>query len=1059
MLNLISKIFGNKHEKDVKEISPIVGQINEIYEKMHSLSDEQVKAKTDEFRKKIADATSELEGERNILRTKLREEALNANKILDINDKIKKLNDEIFEHTEEVLDEILPEAFATVKQACKRLKDDHFTFEYGGNRSAWEMIPYDVQLIGGVVIHQGRIAEMATGEGKTLVAVAPVYLNALAGKGVHVVTVNDYLAKRDSEWMAPVYEYLGLTVGAIQGKMDNDERRELYNRDIVYGTNNEFGFDYLRDNMVTDIDHLVQREHWFGIVDEVDSVLIDEARTPLIISGPVPQSEQKFDEMKPKVQRLVNAQNTLINGMVAKANELLATGNNDDRGKAGVHIFRAFRGLPKHKRLGKLLQDPELMKLKSETELFFLRDQGRKMHEIDDELFYTIDEKNHQIDITEKGRELLGQREEDPEMFVIPDITAEISMIEGDDELSAEEKQHLKDEKHMIYAERSDRIHTITQLLRAYSLYERDVEYVVQDGKIQIVDEFTGRILDGRRYSEGLHQAIEAKENVKVEKDTQTFATITLQNYFRLYRKLSGMTGTAETEEAEFEKIYDLDVVVIPTNKPIVRDDKEDVIYKTTREKYNAIINEIIEYQNAGRAILVGTASVEVSEVLSKMLKRKGVKHNVLNAKQHEKEAEVVAQAGKKGAVTIATNMAGRGTDIKLDKEVKQNGGLAIIGSERHDSRRIDRQLRGRAGRQGDPGSSVFFISTEDKLMRLFGGERMASVMSRLKIPDGEPIQHSMITKTVERAQKKVEENNFAIRKRLLDYDNVMNQQREVIYNRRKAALRGERLRGELFEFVEDMAIDWAEEYKPENRYEELMNEVRSNLLCEPEIKEEEFDAINKDEIVTKIIEAAKKFYDRKEEMTGSEFMAKLERVAVLQTIDDKWREHLRVMDDLKEGIHLRSYGQKDPLLEYKGEAYGLFVELVKDINKTAVQFAFKYFPQVVEERRTGKGRRPVRRIVSGDDGMPAVRSKTSAANMRFEKSGNVPSYASTGGAPQQSQPQGDATTVSKTFQRTEKKYGRNDVVEVRYGNGNVKKGKYKKFEKDIQSNLCEIID
>jgi len=1050
--NFIKKLFGTKHDKDIKRLTPKVKEINKLYEEYNSLTDEQLKNKTNEFKKIIKSRIENLENQKQLLQEKLQNETLSSNEIMDITQQIKKLGDDIFHTVEETLDELLPQAFAVVKQACKRLKEQNFSYTYAGQQSKWEMIPYDVQLIGGIVIHEGKIAEMATGEGKTLVAVAPIYLNALAGKGVHVVTVNDYLAKRDSEWMAPVYQFLGLTVGAIQSNMDNEQRRKIYNYDITYGTNNEFGFDYLRDNMVIEMNQMVQREHWFAIVDEVDSVLIDEARTPLIISGPVPQTDQKFEQMNPKVKRLIDFQTRLVNQIVNEAEELIKKGGKENLEKAGINLFRATRGLPKHKKLLKLMQDPENQKLKRDTELFYLREQGRRMHEIDDELYYTIDEKTHQIDITEKGREVLGEKEEDPNMFVIPDIAAEFSAIEGDNSLSPEEKQKKKDEIHIIYAERSDVIHTIHQLLRAYSLYEKDVEYVIQDGKIMIVDEFTGRILEGRRYSDGLHQAIEAKEGVKVEKDTQTFATITLQNYFRLYRKLAGMTGTAETEAAEFEKIYNLDVVVIPTNKPIIRIDHEDLIFKTKREKYNAIVEEVKELHKVGRAVLVGTASVEVSEILSKMFKRAGIPHNVLNAKHHQKEAEIIALAGRSGAVTIATNMAGRGTDIKIDHKVRELGGLAIIGSERHDARRIDRQLRGRAGRQGDPGSSIFYISLEDNLMRLFGGERIASVMASLKIPEGEPIQHSIISKSVERAQKKVEENNFAIRKRLIEYDDVMNQQREVIYKRRLSALRGERLRGELFDYIEDMANEWVENAKENKDLKYLKDTVRANLLCEIEIDSKQLDELKAEEIVSIIIKTAEEFYNRKEQMLSKDFMARLERVAVLQTIDDKWREHLRQMDDLKEGIHLRSYGQKDPLLEYKAEAYQLFVQLIKDINKESVNFAFKYFPQIVERQVR------VRNNVSvTKDGLPAVRSRTQNANMRYEHSNEAPAFIRN--IPQQQSPEGQATTVSQTYKRTDKKFGRNDIVKVKYPDGKIIEAKYKKVEDDINNNVCEIIE
>ena len=1054
--SLLNKIFGNRHEKDVKLLLPIVDEINVYDAKFDSLTDEELKAKTAEFKARVKSSVKELEENKKTLQERLQNEALESTEILDITQKIKDLGDEIFQTTNDLLDEILPEAFAVVKQACKRLKESGFNYTYAGQHAVWDMVPYDVQMIGGIVLHKGRISEMATGEGKTLVAIAPVYLNSLADKGVHLVTVNDYLAKRDSEWMSPVYHFLGMTVGAIQSNMENDERRRIYNCDITYGTNNEFGFDYLRDNMVIDLENIVQREHWYAIVDEVDSVLIDEARTPLIISGPVGQSDQRFEEMNPRVRRLIDAQTRMVNGLVSEADVLLKSDKKDDLEKAGINLLKGYRAFPKHKKLSKLLQEPENQKLKRDTEMFYLGDQGRRMHEIDDELFYTIDEKSHQIDISEKGRELLGTKDEDPDMFVIPDITAQFSLIEGNSELSPDEKQILKDEAHVIFAERSDRIHTIHQLLRAYSLYEKDVEYVIQDSKIMIVDEFTGRILDGRRYSDGLHQAIEAKENVKVERDTQTFATITLQNYFRLYRKLAGMTGTADTEAAEFDKIYSLDVTVIPTNRNIIRDDQEDLIFKTKREKYNAIIEEITKLQNEGRAVLVGTANVEVSEILSKMLKRAGVKHNVLNAKQHAKEAEIVAQAGNKGSVTIATNMAGRGTDIKLDHDVKKNGGLAILGSERHDARRIDRQLRGRAGRQGDPGSSIFYISLEDDLMRLFGGERIANVMAKLKIPEGEPIQHKMISKSVERAQKKIEENNFGTIKRLLDYDNVMNQQREVIYNRRRAALRGERLKGELFDYIEDMVYNLIDEYKPEKRVKEFKDAIRAQLLCEVDVTDKDFEGSNDNELIERVVKSAREFYKRKEDMLGLEFMSKLERVAVLQTIDDKWREHLRVMDDLKEGIHLRSYGQKDPLLEYKSEAYKIFVQLIAEINKDSVVFAFKYFPQMVERQVR------VRRPVAGDtdttaDGMPRVRQRSNTSNMKFEHSDQTPDFLRN--VPKQGQPEGQATTVGQTFRRSDKKYGRNDSVKVKYRDGRISEGKYKKFEIDIQNAACDVLD
>jgi len=1025
MFDILKKIFGTKHDKDVKAMWPVVEECNKYFDEFESLTDDELRAKSEEFKIIIKASVQAQEAEKAEIQDRLKNDALNVDDTLDARDRLKILDKEIYQGINDTLDDLLPQAFAVVKQVCKRLAEAQHRYEVSGQMVTWDMVPYDVQLMGGIVLHRGKISEMATGEGKTLVATLPMYLNALAGKGVHLVTVNDYLAKRDSDWMSPIYEFLGVSVGSIQSNMENDDRQKMYHCDITYGTNNEFGFDYLRDNMVTSAEQMVQRPHWYAIVDEVDSVLVDEARTPLIISGPVGHaSDQKFEEMNPRVRRLVDAQSKFVNQFLNEASKFVGSENKEDKEKLGIALLRAYRGLPKHNKLSKLLQEPENLRLMKDTELFYMRDQGIRMQEIDDELFYNIDEKNHQIDITEKGRNLICSAQEDPEMFIIPDIGTEMSQLDNIPDLAPEEKQRRIDEMNILYAERSDRIHTITQLLRAYSLYEIDVEYVVQDSKVLIVDEFTGRILDGRRYSEGLHQAIEAKENVTVERDTQTLATITLQNYFRLYKKLAGMTGTADTEAAEFENIYKLDVTVIPTNRPAIREDRDDLIYKTKREKYNAIADEIEKEVKNNRAVLCGTTSVEVSELLSKMLSRKKITHNVLNAKQHAREAEIVAHAGRKGSVTIATNMAGRGTDIKLDHEVRKNGGLAIIGTERHDARRIDRQLRGRAGRQGDPGSSQFYISLEDDLMRLFGGERIANVMGRLKIPEGEAIQHAMISKNVERAQKKVEENNFGIRKRLLEYDNVMNQQREVIYSRRKNALMGERLKGELFEYVEDLATEWYDDLHKDLKLKELKNSCRAIFLCEPNITDDDFEKLKDDVIIKRIVDAADDFYKRKEEMLGTEFMGNLERYAVLQTIDEKWREHLREMDDLKEGIHLRSYGQKDPLLEYKSEAYKLFVELVKDINKEAVLFAFKYFPQVQERqvRTTGAGRRP------SYDGVPRVRSNvTNSGALRFTHSSQVPAYVTAGAGQQQQGAADDEGVQIRTFRKSEPTVGRND--------------------------------
>lgn len=1029
MLKLLEKMFGSKHDKDVQRLLPVVDEINEEYEKLASLSEEELQAKTTEFRELIAERTKEFREELEALRSRLRKEELSHDARVEIYDAIDALERDEYTVTQETLMEILPQAFAVVKDACRRLVGTHYTI--AGAEAEWDMIPYDVQLIGGIVMHEGKIAEMATGEGKTLVAVAPIYLNALAGRGVHLITVNDYLALRDSQWMGLVYRYLGLTVGCIQSNMPPQARKQQYNSDITYGTNNEFGFDYLRDNMVgTDTD-MVQRPLFYAIVDEVDSVLVDEARTPLIISGPVPQTDQRFEEMNPAVRSLVEIQKKLVAKLTSEAEALLQnmTGK-ADREKAGIALLRSYRGFPKNNRLSKILSNPDHQKLLRETELEYLREQGTKMSEIDEELYYSIDEKNHQIDLTEKGRDYLSNSRSEKDFFVIPDIATEMSALEGNKELDPTERDRYKDALNLMYAERSDRIHTVTQLLRAYSLYEKDVEYVVDEEKIKIVDEFTGRILEGRRYSDGLHQAIEAKEGVHVERDTQTMATVTLQNYFRLYRKLAGMTGTAETEAGEFYEIYKLDVVVIPTNRSIVRKDMNDLIYRTKREKYNAVVSEVQKQVQAGRAVLVGTTSVDVSEVLSKMLKRANVRHNVLNAKQHQREAEIVAEAGRTGAVTIATNMAGRGTDIKLSPDVKKSGGLCIIGTERHEARRIDRQLRGRAGRQGDPGTSQFFLSLEDDLMRLFGGERIAGIMQRLKVPEGEPIEHKMVTNSVERAQKKVEQNNFSIRKRLLEYDNVMNQQREVIYDRRRHALRGERLKGELFEYVEELAGEWYDTYHPNAEAELLQDEARKTLVCEVEISESNFRSMNREECIRQVVDAAEKFYARKEQMLGPDFMGNLERVAVLQTIDEKWREHLRAMDDLKEGIHLRAYGQKDPLVEYKAEAYKLFVELIGEVNKESVHFAFAYFPQIVE-RQVPTEQRQVPQAsaapsVSQGDNVPVARVTTmSTSTMNFSN----PSVTSLSGLTQSGpgMEEGKRTALPSSAVREEPRTGRND--------------------------------
>jgi len=962
MLEIIKKIFGDKHTKDTKLLWPIVEEIKEEYEKIKDLTEDELKAKTIEFKEKIQNHTADLRQRIEELREKLRtDEDFDRQSVYD---EVEKLDEELNDQYEDILDELLPEAFAVVKATCQKLVGKSWTV--AGNKITWDMVPYDVQLMGGVVLHQGKIAEMATGEGKTLVATLPMYLNALTGRGVHLVTVNDYLALRDSQWMGEIYRFHGLTIGVILNSMSPDERASEYGCDITYGTNNEFGFDYLRDNMSIEKQFQVQRKYNYAIVDEVDSVLIDEARTPLIISGPVEVDDQKFDEMKPKVERLVRLQSQFVAKIVQDAENLL---NSEDKGsvtEAGILLFRAYRGLPKSNKLSKVLSEPAYKKLMQETEMEFLREKAKNMHVIDEELFFVIDEKNNTLDLTEKGREELARGSGiEKDFFILPDLGTEISKFENDPDLSDQEKIKKKDALYSHYGVASERIHTIHQLLKAYTLFEKDVEYVItEEGKIAIVDEFTGRVLPGRRYSDGLHQAIEAKENVKVEKDTQTLATITLQNYFRMYNKLAGMTGTAETEEGEFFEIYKLEVVVVPTNKPCVRDDEDDAVYKTRREKFNAVIDKIEELKKEGRPVLVGTTSVEVSETISRMLKRKNIGHNVLNAKQHQREAEIVQHAGEVSAVTIATNMAGRGTDIKLGAGVVDRGGLFILGTERHESRRIDRQLRGRSGRQGDPGTTKFYLSLEDDLMRLFGSDRIASVMERMGIKEGEVIQHPLITRSVERAQKKVEENNFSIRKRLLEYDDTMNSQREVIYSRRQRALEGDRLKGEIFGMLEEFINDLIDKYFEDVQITEIKEELLRVLLVDITLQPEEFESLGKERLIEKVINTAKDFYNKKEAMITSELMARLERYAVLSVIDHKWKEHLREMDDLKEGIGLRAYGQKDPLVEYKAEAFKLFVTLLDEVRNDVVSFAFKFFPQAPEEVQNQR-RQPARRMVT----------------------------------------------------------------------------------------------
>lgn len=979
--NFLSKIFGSKHDRDIKRIQPRVDQINQYYEQFENLSDDELKSKTQEFKAKIASAIEGVREELRGLYEALYSDEISTNGRNDssddnqteasdtenLRDQIKHLEDEEKEITEEVLNEILPEAYAVVKQTCKRLIGRKW--KVCDLEVEWDMVPYDVQLIGGIVLHEGKIAEMATGEGKTLVASMPLYLNALAGKGVHLITVNDYLARRDCEWMGEIYKFLGLTVDYIQNDMSPERRKQAYSADITYGTNNEFGFDYLRDNMAIRFEDKVQRGHNYAIVDEVDSVLVDEARTPLIISGPVEHSTHKYDEMKPRVEQLIRQQTILVNSIVSDGEKALKDG---DEYEAGIKLLQASRGAPKNKKLAKIMREVGVKKLIRRVENDYLRD--KKMHEIDEELLFAIDEKAHTIDLTDKGRDALSPN--DPEMFVLPDLSEKLHEIDNDESLANEEKLTRRSKLQNEYLEKSERLHNISQLLRAYSLFEKDVEYVVSDGKVLIVDEFTGRLMPGRRFSDGLHQALEAKESVKIERETQTLATITLQNYFRLYKKLAGMTGTAETEAAEFWEIYKLDVTVIPTNEPIRRMDYDDQIFRTKREKYSAIIDEIVDMHEKRRPVLVGTITVDVSETLSRMLKRRGVRHSVLNAKQHQREAEVVSHAGEPGAVTIATNMAGRGTDIKLGQGVVKHSncalvdpredeeicpyldefkcldgvpcGLHIIGTERHESRRIDRQLRGRSGRQGDPGSSRFYLSLEDDLMRLFQSDRVAGVMDRLGVQEGEVIQHGMVTKSIERAQKRVEGHNFGIRKHLLEYDDVMNQQREVIYKKRAHALEGENLREEFTELIGDFVDSKINLYTAEDTYAEewdwdgLRAEFNKTMLMDLPLKEDEMSDMSQDELFERLFSAAKEHYYRRERDFGEKLMRQIERLAMLRVIDERWREHLYEMDQLKEGIGLRAYGQKNPLLEYKSEGFRMFSEMLDMINEQVLDLLFK---------------------------------------------------------------------------------------------------------------------
>ena len=1006
---ILKKLFGNKSTRDMKEIQPWVQKIKDAYPEIEKLSNDELRAKTQELRKFVKDSAKEEEEKINELKAKV--ETLELEDREEVFNQIDKLEKEVLDKYEKALDEILPQAFAIVKNTAQRFASNEeivvtatdFDRELaatkdfvridgdkaiyqnhwmaGGNEITWNMVHYDVQLFGGVVLHKGKIAEMATGEGKTLVATLPVFLNALTGNGVHVVTVNDYLSKRDSEWMGPLYEFHGLSVDCIDKHKPNSEaRRKAYLADITFGTNNEFGFDYLRDNMAGNPRDLVQRKHNYAIVDEVDSVLIDDARTPLIISGPVPKGEaQMFEEFKPMVENLFNTQRTLATKLLSDARRLIQSDKKEEQEAGWLSLFRSHKGLPKNKALIKYLSEPGIKAGMLKTEEVYMENNNKRMHEATDELYFVIDEKLNTVDLTDKGIEFISKYASDPSFFILPDITSQLAELEGQKDLSEEERLNKKDELLADYSIKSERVHTINQLLKAYAMFEKDDQYVVIDGQVKIVDEQTGRIMEGRRYSDGLHQAIEAKESVKVEAATQTFATITLQNYFRMYHKLSGMTGTAETEAGEFWDIYKLDVVVIPTNKPIARIDMNDRVYKTKREKYKAVIEEIEKMHNCGRPVLVGTTSVEISEMLSKMLQMRKIEHNVLNAKLHQKEAEIVAQAGQSGTVTIATNMAGRGTDIKLSPEVKAAGGLAIIGTERHESRRVDRQLRGRAGRQGDPGSSVFFVSLEDNLMRLFSSDRIATIMDKLGFKEGEMIEHRMISNAIEKAQKKVEENNFGIRKRLLEYDDVMNKQRVVIYTKRRHALMGERIGMDIVNMVWERCANIVEN----GDYETARLNFFKIMAMEPPFTEEEYQKASKEDLAEKAFNAAMDVFKRKTERLAEianpvikkvfeeqgdryenilipitdgkriyniqcnlkeayeteckSVVKEFEKRILLHTIDEAWMENLRELDDLKHSVQNASYEQKDPLLIYKLESVNLFDSMVEKINNGTI--------------------------------------------------------------------------------------------------------------------------
>ncbi len=1013
---ILARFFGTKSDREMKKLHPTADKINQFCETLTSKSDEDFVTRTQELKEFVINQRRE------------KEESLSAD--MDRQERAA----EILKAEHGALDFIMVEAFAIVKETCRRLCGT--SWQISGKETQWEMIPYDVQLLGAITLHSGKVAEMKTGEGKTLVSTMPIYLNALTGRGVHVITVNDYLAQRDAEWMGEVYKKLGLSVGFILNSMDNVKRREMYNQDITYGTNNEFGFDYLRDNMSLQKEDKVQRGHSFAIVDEVDSVLIDEARTPLIISGAVDAPvDETFTTLKPGVQQLVKLQTNLVAELVKEAQKLL---NADDEDAAGLKLLQAQRGMPKHRQVMKIFQETGMLKLAHDIESNYIRD--KKMHEVDNDLYFSIDEKSHVMDITDKGRNVLSP--DDPETFIIPDLGEILLEIDENANFSSIEKEQEKEKAHQLHAQRSGTIHNFNQLLRAFTMYEKDVEYVLDNGKVMIVDEFTGRVLPGRRYSDGLHQALEAKENVRIERETQTLATITIQNYFRLYDKLAGMTGTAETEAEELGSIYGLDVTAVPTHREISRDDREDLVYKTKREKYNAAIDEISECHHNGQPVLVGTISVEISELLSRMLKRKNIPHSVLNAKKHQSEAEVVARAGQRGAVTIATNMAGRGTDIKLGEGIKELGGLHIIGTERHESRRIDLQLRGRSGRQGDPGSSRFYLSLEDDLMRLFSSDRVASIMDRMGIEEGEVISAKMVTRAISNAQKKVEVRNFGTRKHLLEYDDVMNQQRQVVYDIRNQALSGKKIQETAEQILDDFVMDEIENQSglgiPDFwDWDHLKQVFASHIMVDAtleKIQDVKGNAeLTANEIADWVVEDAKSVYKARESLLPEDMMRGFERYVILRTIDDKWKDHLYAMDQLREGINLRAYGQKNPLLEYKSEGFKMFQEMMVDMNAVTIQRLFRTQIQGMEQPQHVQ-ERSVRNVQTSHEDM---------TGMGFQ--GQAPTQ-------QSNQPQQVRTPV-----QVGEKHGRNEKVTVRGSDGKKIEIKYKKLQNYLNRGYTQV--